>query len=172
VASLPQADALVVLIIVMALAVSGCATVPGHPVAATAPPPTPGLSMSIDPCTLLTTADVQQFGLLSNGRDTLGGGRACSWYRTGEYTVGVEVFDNAGLDQLNKLGHTISDHPMGSHNARQVVNSNGGCGVVLEITKTSTVDVDAVVGQDETRSCPLADQYAKLIEPRLPPEHK
>ena len=46
------------------------------------------------------------------------------------------------------------------------------CGVALEITKTSMVEVDVSGDPDVTQMCQLVDQYAQLIERRLPAERK
>jgi len=169
-----------VLAAAIALVATGCsASVTGSPAATTDPPrsasdaPTSGMSAAIDPCALLTGSDVQQFGLQANGRDTAAGGRACSWYKNLQYTVGIEVFDQVGLGQLSTLERTITDHPVGSHDGRLVLSAGGGgCGVFLQITRTSMVDVDTAGGPSDTRSCQLAEQYAMLVEPRLPAEQK
>jgi hypothetical protein len=160
--------------------VAGCSTaVAGTPAATTDPssaasaPPASVVSAAIDPCSLLTGSDAQQLGLQSKGRDTAGGGRACTWLRTGQYTVGVEVFDNAGFARINTTNRTVTDHPVGSHDGRMVLATDIiTCGVALEITKTSMVEVDVSGDPDVTQTCQLADQYAKLIELRLPAEQK
>jgi hypothetical protein len=163
----------------IALVATGCsAPAGGSPAPTTDPPasvsasPTSGVSAAIDPCALLTGSEIQQFGLQPNGRDTAGGGRACSWYKNLQYTVGIEVFDHAGLAQLSTTGRTITDHPVGSHDGRLVLSTGGGCGVFLAITKTSMVDVDTAGSPSDTQSCQLAEQYATFVEPRLPAEQK
>jgi hypothetical protein len=167
------------LAVAIALATAGCSPVSGSPGPTTDPsasasaPPTSAVSAAIDPCALLTGSDVQQLGLRPNGRDTAGGGRACSWYKNLQYTAGIEVFDHSGLDQLSTIGRTITDHPVGSHAGRLVLSVNGGgCGVFLQITRTSMVDVDTAGGLTDSQMCQLADHYAKLIEPRLPAEQQ
>lgn len=171
--------ALVSLLAVAVLAVAGCAdAVAGSPAPTTGPSVsasatgTPGLSAAIDPCTLLTDPQIQQFGLLPSGRDTAAGGRDCNWRKTGQYSLGVEVFDHEGLDQLSSVGRTITNYPVGSHDGRQVSSQDGGCGVYVQITRNSIVVVAAVDVLDAAQSCPLADQYATLIEPELPAEQR
>jgi hypothetical protein len=176
---------LVPLLAVVVFAVAGCAVaVAGSPAATTDPsasvaeptsaePTSEGLSAAIDPCTLLTGMEIQQLGLLPSGRDTAGGGRACSWHKTGQYSLGVEVFDHAGLDQLSTIGRTITNHPVGSHDGRLVLSQGGGgCGVYLQLTATSIVLVDAAGLLTDTQSCQLADQYAMLVERKLPAEQR
>lgn len=158
-------------------AVAGCnAGAPGNPVSVPVTPssvhPSTTLSESIDPCTLLTSSDAQAFGLVSNGRDTTGGARSCSWHKTGQYTIGTGVFDHIGLAQLSKAGRTITDHPVGIHDGRQVFSQEGGCGVYLQITSHSVTDVVVVDAQDAQQECALADDFARLVEPKLPPEQQ
>jgi hypothetical protein len=170
---------LVPLLAVVVVVVAGCAdAVAGSPAATTDPsvsatdPPSAGPSAAIDPCTLLTGAEIQQLGLLPSGRDTAAGGRACSWHKTGQYSLGIEVFDHAGLDQLSTVGRTITNHPVGAHDGRLVLSQGGGCGVYLQLTPTSIVVVDAAGVLTDTQSCQLADQYATLIEQKLPAEQR
>jgi hypothetical protein len=170
---------LVLLLAVAVSAVAGCANaVAGSPAPTTGPSaPTsttdtsPGLSAAIDPCTLLTDPEIQQFGLLPNGRDTAAGGRDCNWLKTGQYSLGVEVFDHEGLDQLSSVGRTITNYPVGAHDGRQVLSQDGGCAVYLRLTQNSIVAV-AAVDVRNTQSCQLADQYATRIEPKLPAEQR
>jgi len=159
--------------------VAGCANaVAGSPAATTGSPtsatdpPSAGPSAAIDPCTLLTGTEIHQLGLLSSGRDTSAGARSCSWHKAGQYTVGAGVFDQVGLAQLSNVGRTITSHPVGSHDGRQVLSQEGGCGVYLQITKTSIVDIVVVDALGDTQSCQLADQYATLIEQKLPAEQR
>jgi len=170
--------ALVPLLAVAGLAVAGCGyAVAGSPAPTTGPStsvsdPSTGTSAAIDPCTLLTDPEVQQFGLVPSGRDTAAGGRDCNWSKRGQYSLGVEVFDHDGLGELSSIGRSITNYPVGSHDGRQVSSQGGGCGVYIQITKTSIVAVAAADVIDETQSCQLADQYATLIERRLPVEQR
>jgi len=172
---------LVPLLAVVVVVVTGCANaVAGSPAATTDPSvsvsatdrASVGPSAAIDPCTLLTGTEIQQLGLLPSGRDTAAGGRACSWHKTGQYSVGIEVFDHAGLDQLSTVGRTITNHPVGAHDGRLVLSQGGGCGVYLQLTPTSIVVVDTAGVLTDTQSCQLADQYATLIEQKLPAEQR
>jgi hypothetical protein len=158
------------------LAVAGCAdAVAGTPAATTATSTSMVTSMApvsaaINPCTLLTADDIQGLGITPRGPDTLGGSRGCSWTKNGQYVVGFSVLDHLGIDQANSGGNPITNHPVGSHDGRQFEGALGGCAVALAITETSSVDV--VVGGDQTQECQLADQFAQLIEPKLPAERK
>lgn len=162
--------------IIAVSAVAGCsAGASGNavsvPVTSSSVPPS-ALSESIDPCTLLTSSDTQEFGLVSSTRDTAGGGRACSWLKKGQYNVGIEVFDHGGLANLSAVNRAITDYPVGTHDGRQVLDHGGGCGVYLQITSGSMVVVALADAQDEQQECALADDFARLVEPRLPVEQK
>jgi Protein of unknown function (DUF3558) len=162
----------------VAAVAAGCATaVAGTPVATTdaatsgTEQPSSTVSASIDPCALLTGADIQRLGLVSRGPDRLGPSRGCSWNKPGQYAVTIGVYDHDGFGDISTIGHVISNHPVGTHDGRQVLDDDGGCGIALAITALSLVVV-AVSNVDETQECPLADQYAVLIEPRLPAQEK
>jgi hypothetical protein len=161
------------------LAMAGCAdTVAGNPTPAadvststTEPPST--VSTSIDPCALITAADVQQLSLVARGPDRVGGGRGCSWYKDGVYAVGFSIYDQVGIDRFASGEPTVSNHPVGSHDGREFIPPEHGCGIVLEITRSSIIVLvvsDAAGG--DTVSCHLAGDFALLIEPRLPAEQK
>jgi hypothetical protein len=166
-----------VLALALVCAAAGCtAAVAGVPAASVRPAPTstrqapsstPDLAASIDPCALLTATDIVRLDVVSNGRDTAAGGRACSWHsRAAYYTVGIEVWDKATFGQLSRTGRAFTPYPVGSHDGRQVQDIlNGGCGVFLKIDATALISVSVGnVGEE----CALADQFAVLIEPRLP----
>jgi hypothetical protein len=76
------------------------------------------------------------------------------------------------LAQLSTVGRTTTSRPVGSHDGRQVLSQEGGCGVYLQLTRTSTVDIVVVDALGDTQSCQLADEYATLIEPKLPAEQR
>lgn len=156
---------------------SGCSgPVTGSPLAditrvTSSPPPssTSSVSRSIDPCALLSAADVQRHGLTLNGPDH--DGRGCSWTnQTESYSLGVQIWDDARLGQLSTLGRTITDYPMGSRPGRLVLlHGGGGCGVFVGITATSMADVgDVTGGRTDSENCRLAEQYAAIAEPKLP----
>jgi hypothetical protein len=146
------------------LAVAGCAdAMAGGAVES----PVAAVSLSVDPCTLLTGHEIQQLGLVSTGRAVIAGSRNCSWEKPGQYTVGFGVWDNLSLAELSPIHRVITNYPVGSHLGRQVFSYEAGCGVFLQLTPRSLVDA-VVVDVVDSRGCPLADQFAKLMEPRLP----
>jgi hypothetical protein len=130
---------------------------------------------AMQPCDLLSSTELSQNGLTSNGPSTGSGARSCRWdnnaYDNGlGYTIGADIRDSQGLKDINTVGYTLSDDPIGHHQAKQAQQINGdGCFVSISVTTTSRVDVPASTGAaDVNQSCVLANQYAKLIEPKLP----
>jgi Protein of unknown function (DUF3558) len=130
---------------------------------------------AVQPCELLSSAEVSQNGLTSTGPTTGSGARSCGWdnnsYDNGlGYTLGADIRDNQGIKDISTAGYSISDDPIGHHQAKELRTTNGDlCAVVLSVTATSRVDVSANTGAaDINQSCVLANQYAKLIEPKLP----
>jgi hypothetical protein len=152
--------------------IAGCAdAVAGTPITAVPPSTSVTVTASINPCALLNVTQIQHLGVASRGPDTLGGSRGCSWTKTGQYTVGFDVWDHVGIDQVNSGGNPISHHRVGSHDGRQFEGAFGGCAVSMAITDSSSVDV-IVAASNPPVECRLADQFAVLIEPELPTERK
>jgi hypothetical protein len=130
---------------------------------------------AMQPCDLLTSTELSQNGLTSTGPETGSGARSCGWdnnaYANGlGYTLGTAIRDKQGIKDINSDGYSISDDPIGHHQAKELRTTNGDlCAVVLGVTATSRVDVSVNTGAaDINQSCVLANQYAKLIEPKLP----
>ena len=129
---------------------------------------------AIDPCTLLTQAQLDQFGLHKRDSGDLAGARQCTWGRAvdrngkGGFVVGPAIWDNQGLKDINTDGQIVTDvMTVGKHQARQAKQINGNaCFVAIGVTDSSRVDVVVAGSPDE--SCKLANEFAKLIEPQLP----
>lgn len=127
-----------------------------------------------DPCTLLTQAQLDQYGLQKRDSGNLAGARVCSWTHptdkqgTGGYNLKPAIWDQQGIKDINTEGYIVSDTvAIGRHQARQVKQINGDvCAMGIGVTSSSRVDV--VVAGDSDESCGLANQFAKLIEPKLP----
>jgi hypothetical protein len=129
---------------------------------------------AIDPCTLLTQAQLDQYGLSKRDSGSLAGARQCTWGRMvdangkGGYAVGPAIWDHQGLKDINTDGQIVTDGlSVGKHPARQAKQANGNaCFVAIGVTESSRVDVVVAGSPDE--ACGLANQFAKLIEPQLP----
>jgi hypothetical protein len=128
---------------------------------------------AIEPCTLLTQAELDQYGLRKRDSGNVAGARTCSWTHPtdengkGGFNIMPGIWDQQGLKDINSSGYSVAEKQLGRHPARQLrqIGSNG-CAVVIGVTDSARVDVTA--SGDPGQGCVLADQFAKLIEPRLP----
>lgn len=169
----------IALVVLTTFVVGGCAgTTPGT---ATSTPSTLGTTPAadpltgVDPCSLLTSEVISQNHLQPGPSGTAAGTRYCRW-DTGptssgvEYSIAINVYDHAGLDQLNTVAFTVTNYPVGIHHGRMSKRVHGGtCTVSIGVTGTSRVDV---VGDDHSgqqdRSCVEATTVAPSVEQRLP----
>jgi hypothetical protein len=180
--AMSRAAALPFLIGLAALSVSGCSTSQSgtaSPVSSDNAPPSASSSGSatgqpsvaaIDPCGILTAADLAQFGSFNPGKpQTPSGARSCAWdgrivnASDPAFAVRIDVRDTAG----------INDGPAGDSaevNGRPAVQSSlpaaGDCAIRLKMTDKSRVDVDVTGLVD--KACDVASKLAYIVEPRLP----
>lgn len=176
--------ALVVLLAGCAVQVQGSPTAGGEPPAAStdehaegsrsgsSETPSGGGLAGLQPCDLVDAAGLASLGLTGGEEKTLGGARVCRWRHDGEtlddgFTVSVELFDGAGLEELAQVT-TVEQLPkVGAHDAVSFVDPTGGCGVSLGVGDASRVD-NTAVGGDRQQGCRFAARLAELVEPNLP----
>jgi hypothetical protein len=126
---------------------------------------------SLQPCDLLSASVLSQNQLTKTDSGTQSGARTCAWTKSvdingnGGYTLGVDIRDSQGLNDTSDAGYTVRPDTIGGHQGKQLERS-GSCIVAIGVSSTSRVDVQA--SGDPGQSCPLANQFAKLIEPGLP----
>jgi hypothetical protein len=149
----------------------------GTPSGADTSTSSPGSSdlTGIQPCSLLNSTEASQNALTSKGPRSGSGARSCTWnnaaYDNGlGYSLGVDIRETQGIKDINTDAYALSDDPIGRHQGKQIRETNGDlCGVVIGVTATSRVDVSTNTGNsDIDQACVLANQFAKLIEPKLP----
>jgi hypothetical protein len=141
-----------------------------------APTTAAGASLAtIQPCDLLTSTDVSQHHLNSDGPTTGNGARSCSWsddsYDDGlGYELGVDIRDSQGINDYNGEGFSVSDATIGRHKAILARGTADDlCDITIGVTQTSRVDISVNTGAaDVNQSCTLVERYAQLIEPKLP----
>jgi hypothetical protein len=128
---------------------------------------------AMDPCSLLSQAQIDQYGLRKKDEGNLVGARQCTWshpsdeHAKGGYAIGPAIWDHQGLRDINTKGYTVADQSIGRHQARQAQQTLGdACFVAIGVTESARVDV--VVSGEPGTACPLANQFATLIEPLLP----
>jgi hypothetical protein len=157
---------------------SGAAT--GTPTATSAPATTSssdssssgdGNSLaSVDPCGLLTQQQVSQLGLTAEGPANNAESKGCGWRKGPTYSLGFYIYQNRPIDAVGSNG--ASKVTLQSHDAVETTASGTGCAVEIEVSRTSTVLVTTDANSGLTQSCRIAEQYATLIEPKLPAEQK
>lgn len=163
-----------------ALLLAGCSTggVPQpassspHP-STTATTATSALA-ALDPCTLITNQEATTVHLTLNGphKAVIGTGRACRWTATSAdvgirngYVIDIEIQPARGLNDYNTAGFQLQSMTYKNHKAEQFA-SQGACDETIIITGSSTVIVTAVA--EFTNPCTLANDFATLIDPKLP----
>jgi hypothetical protein len=72
-----------------------------------------------------------------------------------------------GLSGAQPNGGELKDIMVGRHQAKQLVDVSGSCGIFIGVTSSSRVDVSLNSGP-RVDPCPLALQVAQLVEPKLP----
>jgi hypothetical protein len=168
------------------LALAACASPTpgtGTPASTTEAPISSGSSPSsaasdglaaIQPCDLISSAQASQNNLQPEGPSNAAGARSCNWSNASAdnglgYALEVDLRDTQGLADVNTDGLTISDDPIGHHQAKQAERtSDGDCLVIIGVTSKSRVDVTlSTSASNLTEACSLANQYARLIEPEL-----
>lgn len=134
---------------------------------------TPALA-AVQPCGVLGRAQIKQNDLTGQEASTGSGARSCTWsndsFDSGMgYAVEVDIRDSQGLKDINTAGYTVTNDPVGRHPGRQAQQTSGdGCFVAIGVSPTSRVDVSSETAASVRQACMLANQFAKLIEPKLP----
>lgn len=129
---------------------------------------------AIQPCSVLTSSEISRNGLSDQEASTGSGARSCTWSNNSfdngaGYALEVDIRDSQGLKDINTDGYAITDDSVGGHRGKQAQQTSGaGCFVSIGVSPTSRVDVSAETSADVNQACTLANQYAKLIEPKLP----
>jgi hypothetical protein len=171
------------LVVAVLLSVAACTSSTSGTPASTANTTQPGNSSpaassalaSMQPCDLLSSNDLSQNQLGSPTPENLGGARTCRWQNTtannGDgYTIGVGIRESQGINNAGTDTDTVTTDNIGSHPGRQLQSTiSGSCIIAIGVTNTSRVDVTVNAGTDPVQGCQLANQFAKLVEPNLPP---
>ncbi|HET9142033.1 DUF3558 family protein [Actinophytocola sp.] len=128
----------------------------------------------LDPCALLTASAKATLGITAAGeRRKILDTRLCQWKVRGPkdtYILGVGLLDKAGIDDIPS-GVPIEQLPnIGDHQAVRSKEAGGTtpCAVILGVTNSSRVELQATAGTDVDKACELAMDMAKLVEPELP----
>jgi hypothetical protein len=129
----------------------------------------PGPLKDVSPCSLLSAAEVANLHAGASKETNVNGSRGCDFEKGTGFALSVSIWDDLGLDDVLATGGKKSIADVGGHKAVQAKGGIDACVIAVELTKTSRVDsiVTTTDGNDQ-KSCDLALQVAKLVEPRLP----
>ncbi len=133
------------------------------------------VSQSIEPCELLSVNDLVGYGDFSEGEyEEVGGARTCYWQLSSKggvegFIVSLNVRDAQNVDSVNDVGGGIDEYDVDGRAAARVSNPRfGDCTIALAIDSQSRVDVVVNGLSSVDESCPVAEEVAGMVEPRLP----
>lgn len=131
-----------------------------------------GKLADIDACKLITQEDGQKYQIISVERTDLGGARACSYRRADpDYSVGVAIREETGLDVYNHDYGPTTDTIVAGYPAIQQKLPSGGCATSVGFTKSSRIDVDveASTELDNDKWCKLSLEFAQIVASKVTP---
>jgi hypothetical protein len=130
---------------------------------------------SVDPCSLLTAAQMAGNGLTTKKPALLNGIRTCDFIRPAGvdlsgYTFSVDLFENKGYRNIDTGGFSGSAHSVGGRPGILVPQPDGqNCELAFQITTTSAVEIVVTTADsDMNRACTLAAQGADAVNGNLP----
>lgn len=134
-------------------------------------PRPPGPLAGVDPCSLVTAAEVAELKSGPGVAERIGSARMCTYkrpYSGGDgFVIGVAIFDELSLDEV--VAHdTPKPVTVGKRRAVQSIGGFFTCAVTMEVSPTSRVDTQGTTGRKDERACELALQLARMVEPKLP----
>ncbi|WP_277068793.1 DUF3558 domain-containing protein [Saccharomonospora viridis] len=134
-------------------------------------------SRDMDPCDLLSSEEVVEFGKFKPpSRQEMGGARGCNFFpdrgdESGEQlpTIITSIRDEQGVGDAVDQGYGVDNGDFNGRPAAKIPAEGGGCIIALALTDTSRVDV-GVTGIDTDKACQLVEQVTEIVEPKLPGE--
>lgn len=133
---------------------------------------------SLEPCSLLTVADVAGYASSFDDavEEKLGGARLCSYQKKTAsaseegLTIGVAIRDDASVDQTNDTGNGVKDLQVNGRKAKEASSAVPlGCTVALGVGDKARVDVNVTAVDTVDKACQIAEEVAtKAVEPKLP----
>ncbi|MGH2668162.1 MAG: DUF3558 domain-containing protein, partial [bacterium] len=127
----------------------------------------------VDPCGLLSEADLARTGVGPGEKRDLGKSRGCRWTKRGDFSFSIGFNPDLGLKDLNYQGATPRPIQIGKHEATTAENIGGGegqCTIFIGISEKSSVHLVATASgsKDTAKACEKALMVAKMIDPKLP----
>lgn len=132
-----------------------------------------GDTTSIDPCSLISAADLSSYGTFKPPVTTnVGGARLCQFDReaaaaSDSLSVGVGIRDTQSVDSVNDGGNGKTTGTVNGRKAVLAPKPATACLMALEVGATSRVDV-ITVSTDSEKACGIAEKVADIVEPKLP----
>jgi hypothetical protein len=133
---------------------------------------------SLEPCTLLSAADVSGYGTFRDATEEKLGKtvRTCRYQKKTATAseegliIGVAVRDEAPVGSVNDVGGGIKDVQVNGRAAKEASgNAPLGCLVALGVGDSARVDVNITAVDTVEKACQLAEDVAtKIVEPKLP----
>lgn len=122
----------------------------------------------VDPCQLLAEPERAQLGLPPGAKSTTLKNPTCEWDPIGSGIVDLTLWTTRGLADLNTSNRKVTELTIGGHRGRRLEHNEPGiCDIDIAVAAKSSVTVGAV--HDQTaQACALAEQVARVIEPKLP----
>lgn len=136
-----------------------------------------GTESIADPCSLLEAGDVSSYGTFNAPvKQTLGSARSCSFQKKiasasdDSLVIGVNVRDDASVDQVRESGRGVSDKDINGRRAKEAPDGVAtGCTLGLAVGDSARVDVEVIGDNSSDEACQIAEAVAKAaVEPRLP----
>jgi hypothetical protein len=136
-------------------------------------PTSGGDTASIDPCSLVSAADLASYGTFKPPKsEEAGGARLCTLTKEAEsssdaLSIGVGVRDTQGLDSVSDSGNGKTTGNVNGRKAVLAPRPPGGCLMALELAASARVDV-LIAADDTEKACGTAEKIADIAEPKLP----
>ncbi|RSN58653.1 DUF3558 domain-containing protein [Amycolatopsis sp. WAC 04182] len=146
---------------------------PAQSSASSAAPTSGGDTASIDPCSLVSAADLASYGTFKPPtNENAGGARLCTLNKEAAtasetLSIGVGVRDTQGLDTVSDSGNGKTTGNVNGRKAVLAPRPPGGCLMALELGPAARVDL-LVAADDAEKACGIAEKVADIVEPKLP----
>lgn len=126
----------------------------------------------IDPCSLLSDAEIAAYGNFGEpAPQNHGDDRSCNWQTqqgSGDSIgISVDIRNSQGVSDANDAGLGIDTTEVGGRQVARIPTQTGGCIIAIGVTESSRVDVRSNAF-DNQKSCDIADDLAGIVEPKLP----
>jgi hypothetical protein len=132
------------------------------------------VSLSIDPCELITEEDLAEVGKFEKEYEEAAGARTCYWQHTFEnggdgFGFAVGVRDSQSIETVRDNGSGVHSDEVNQRPSVWTVDPQfDDCVFAMKIDDVSRVDVTVSGSSESNDSCEIAEVIAGMVEPRLP----